>query len=142
MKCLRQYCQIIYLSSIPGVSSKMAEFILEEYQNLSHLLNKYKDLGKFDFTTLFVIGMPQETHESLKATTDIILDLKLDKIAMGFAIPYPGTKLFEVCKRDNLFMKSILGAVRLFFSISFKYDAATPIFFANSLWPILFLILK
>ena len=57
-----------------------------------------------DFTTLFVIGMPQETHESLKATTDIILDLKLDKIAMGFAIPYPGTKLFEVCKRDNLFI--------------------------------------
>ena len=68
------------------------------------VLNKYKDLGKFDFTTLFVIGMPQETHESLKATTDIILDLKLDKIAMGFAIPYPGTKLFEVCKRDNLFI--------------------------------------
>ena len=43
---------------------------------------------------------------------------------------------------DNFFIKSIRGAVRLFFSISFKYDGATPIFFANSLCPILFLILK
>ena len=68
------------------------------------VLNKYKKLGQFDFTTLFVIGMPQETHETLKATKDIILELKLDKIAMGFAIPYPGTKLFDLCKKDNLFI--------------------------------------
>ena len=43
---------------------------------------------------------------------------------------------------DNLFIKSILGAERLFFSISFKYEGATPMIFANSRWPILFSILK
>ena len=43
---------------------------------------------------------------------------------------------------DNLFIISTLGAVRLFFSISFKYEGAMPIKFANSLCPILFLILK
>ena len=39
-----KYCQIIYLASIPGVSTKMAEFILEEYQTLTKLLDKYKQL--------------------------------------------------------------------------------------------------
>jgi anaerobic magnesium-protoporphyrin IX monomethyl ester cyclase len=68
------------------------------------VLNKYKRLSKFDFTTLFVIGMPQETHETLKGTKDIIVDLQLEKIAMGFAIPYPGTELFNMCKKDDLFL--------------------------------------
>ena len=43
---------------------------------------------------------------------------------------------------DSFFIKSIRGAVRLFFSISFKYEGATPIFFANSLCPILCFTLK
>lgn len=39
-----KHCQLIYLSSIPGISTKMAEFIIEKYQTLSHLLDIYKDL--------------------------------------------------------------------------------------------------
>ena len=73
--------------------------IYEAYE----VLNKFKKSHNFDFTTLFVIGMPQETHATLKATEQIINDLKLTKIAMGFAIPYPGTQLYDICKRDNLF---------------------------------------
>jgi len=68
------------------------------------ILNKYKNSNEFDFTTLFVIGMPEETHETLQGTKDIIIDLQLHKIAMGFAIPYPGTKLFEKCMENDLFV--------------------------------------
>ena len=39
-----KHCQVIYLSSIPGISPKMAEFILEEYQNISNLIEKYNEL--------------------------------------------------------------------------------------------------
>lgn len=67
------------------------------------VLNKFKKSHNFDFTTLFVIGMPQETHETLESTKQIIKDLELTKIAMGFAIPYPGTVLYDICERDNLF---------------------------------------
>ena len=43
---------------------------------------------------------------------------------------------------ESFLITICLGAERFSFSISFKYEAATPIFEANSLWPKPFLILN
>lgn len=50
----------------------------------------------------FIIGMPQETHETLEETYEIITKLPLDKSSIFFATPYPGTELFDYCIKNNL----------------------------------------
>ena len=50
----------------------------------------------------FIIGMPQETHETLDETYKMIKELPLDKYALNFATAYPGTKLFEYCIKNGL----------------------------------------
>jgi len=50
----------------------------------------------------FVIGMPQDTHETLYASYDMIKKLPFDKISVNYATPYPGTELFDYCIKNNL----------------------------------------
>ena len=52
----------------------------------------------------FIMGMPEETRETLKETVALIEALDLDDFKMSVATPFPGTKLFEQCQRDNLFV--------------------------------------
>jgi len=57
--------------------------------------------------TDFVIGMPEDTQESLEASCRLVADLDTDDIALSIATPYPGTELFEQCQRDGLFLPDI-----------------------------------
>ena len=58
-------------------------------------------------TGYFIIGMPEETHETLDETYEMIKRLPLDYFAINFATPYPGTELFDLCiKRNLLFHKT------------------------------------
>lgn len=50
----------------------------------------------------FIIGMPEETHETLEETYKMIKELPFDKIALYFPAPYPGTELFNYCVKYNL----------------------------------------
>jgi len=54
--------------------------------------------------TDFVIGMPEDTKESLETSCRLIADLDTDDIALSIATPYPGTELFAQCTRDQLFL--------------------------------------
>lgn len=60
---------------------------------------KYKHLFIKGF---FIIGMPEETHETLQDTYEMIKKLPFDKISVNFATPYPGTELFNCCMENNL----------------------------------------
>jgi anaerobic magnesium-protoporphyrin IX monomethyl ester cyclase len=51
----------------------------------------------------FVIGMPEDTAESLEVSYNLIERLDVDDIALSIATPYPGTKLFDQCMKDGLF---------------------------------------
>ncbi len=64
------------------------------------ILKEYE--GRFDFNVLFVIGLPQETYETLEETRNIIRKLGLRKVGMGFAIPYHGTQLYSEVIQNNL----------------------------------------
>ncbi len=50
----------------------------------------------------FIIGMPEETHETLEETYKMIEELPLDKYALSYATPFPGTFLFNYCAEHNL----------------------------------------
>jgi radical SAM superfamily enzyme YgiQ (UPF0313 family) len=52
----------------------------------------------------FIVGMPEETEKTLKATADLIQEIDATRVSISVAKPLPGTKLFEQCVRDNLFI--------------------------------------
>jgi anaerobic magnesium-protoporphyrin IX monomethyl ester cyclase len=58
--------------------------------------------------TDFVIGMPEDTKESLDASCRLIAELDTDDIALSIATPYPGTELFAQCLRDKLFLPDVV----------------------------------
>lgn len=67
-------------------------------------IRRYRQIA---LVTDFVIGMPEDTKESLETSCRLIADLDTDDIALSIATPYPGTKLFEQCTRDKLFLSDI-----------------------------------
>jgi anaerobic magnesium-protoporphyrin IX monomethyl ester cyclase len=52
----------------------------------------------------FIVGFPEETHQTLQNTYDMIKNLAndIDSISIFYLVPFPGTKLFEQCKSENL----------------------------------------
>jgi len=62
---------------------------------------KYKQLYTKAF---FIIGMPEETKETLEETYRMIKEIDVDRVYIHNVVPYPGTKLFEQALRDNLFV--------------------------------------
>ena len=55
----------------------------------------------------WIMGYPEETHETLQDTYDMIEDLKIDRAAVLKLIPYPGTPVFDQAVRDDLFVKKM-----------------------------------
>jgi radical SAM superfamily enzyme YgiQ (UPF0313 family) len=69
-----------------------------------NLTKKYKDLYTRAF---FIMGMPEETKETLDETYQMIIDIDVDKPIVSNLLPFPGTELFEQCVRDNLLTDEI-----------------------------------
>ena len=53
----------------------------------------------------FVIGLPEETEETLRETYQLITSFPLDNYSLFYPIPFPGTKLYNQCLKDKLFTK-------------------------------------
>lgn len=47
----------------------------------------------------FILGHPNETPETVKATVNLAVKLNTDILAVGVMVPYPGTKVYEMAKR-------------------------------------------
>jgi anaerobic magnesium-protoporphyrin IX monomethyl ester cyclase len=52
---------------------------------------------------LFMMGLPRESKESMRATIDFAKALPLDDIAITIFTPLPGTKLYRGIKRYGRF---------------------------------------
>lgn len=53
----------------------------------------------------FIVGMPEETTGTIHDTVALIESLPLDLFVFMPATPYPGTRLYEQCVRDGLFIE-------------------------------------
>lgn len=71
----------------------------EKIFEIVRLTKKYKHLYVKAF---FIIGMPEETHETLDDTYNMIKEINVDRIYLQNAIPFPGTQVFEQALRDKL----------------------------------------
>ena len=55
----------------------------------------------------WIMGFPEETIQTLGDMMAMINSLKVDKNWVGSLIPFPGTRVFEQCVRDNLFNQDV-----------------------------------
>ena len=74
-------------------------------------INEVKDIiikDKYNHVFLygyFVIGLPEETEKTLNETYQLITSFPLDNYSLFYAVPIPGTRLYNQCLKDKLFIE-------------------------------------
>jgi anaerobic magnesium-protoporphyrin IX monomethyl ester cyclase len=67
---------------------------------------KNADLKLYGF---YLIGLPWENFTHLNMTKKLIFDTKPDFLELHIAVPYYGTELYEIAKKEGLIKTPILG---------------------------------
>ena len=49
-----------------------------------------------------MLNVPGETRDTILETKKLIMEVEPDFLQVSFATPYPGTELFEICKKNDL----------------------------------------
>jgi len=60
-----------------------------------------------DVQGAFILGHPGETTESIQDTIRFARNLDLDTVAFYIAIPYPGTELYEIARKNGYLRKDL-----------------------------------
>jgi len=71
----------------------------EKIDSVLELTRRYPQLFENAF---FLIGMPEETHETLEETYRMIEQIRPDKTIVMNLVPFPGTEVFQQALRYNL----------------------------------------
>jgi len=97
------YCFLAIESGSDLMRNKIMNKDLSEEKIISVVksMRRYPDIHLAAF---FLMGMPEETTDTLDETYELIEMLDLDSFKMSVATPFPGTKLFAQCEHDNLFV--------------------------------------
>ena len=80
-------------------------FIHKDFIDLSQAKELIKFCNKIGLWTLssFIIGFPYETKTDVAQTLNFAIDSDVDVATFYAASPYPGTELYNICKREGLF---------------------------------------
>ena len=96
--------------SIESGNEYLRNKIMKKKSKQTDIFSAIESIRKYPqiyLLTDFVIGMPEETIESLQSTYNLLSDLDTDDITISIATPYPNTKLYDQCIKDNLFLPDI-----------------------------------
>jgi len=71
--------------------------------SLSLIKKRFKEAREIGLSTVayFLIGLPGETKDSIEKTFKLVEELEADYNWFTVPVPYPGTKLYEIAKREN-----------------------------------------
>jgi magnesium-protoporphyrin IX monomethyl ester (oxidative) cyclase len=64
----------------------------------------FKKVPKIRTASMFIMGFPEDTCETLEDTRKMILDLELDFNQVSNLLPFPCTSVFEQSSRDGLLL--------------------------------------
>lgn len=71
-----------------------------ELKKVKPVIDFCRELG-MGIDAFFVVGFPGETREQMKKTLSFARKLKVDNLNITIATPHPGTRLYEICQREN-----------------------------------------
>ena len=57
----------------------------------------------------FLVGLPWEKQEHLNATEKHIFEINSDFIELHIAVPYYGTELYDIAKKEGLLKVPVIG---------------------------------
>ena len=60
-----------------------------------------RELG-VDLTTFFMVGLPQETEETLASTVQTMRATRADELVYSIFTPYPQSEAWDLCRRQGL----------------------------------------
>jgi len=69
-------------------------------EDVKSVVKLCKEVGIETHAT-YMFGLPGETHETIKKTMDFAFKLNTDTAQFSIATPYPGTKFYEMAKKNN-----------------------------------------
>lgn len=79
-----------------GVSLKKIEEVFKLADELGLIINAY-----------FVLGMPEETRQSLKRTIKFACRLPIYELGISYATPFKGTELYDICIKNKYVPENI-----------------------------------
>ena len=84
-------------------NEQLREEILRRKMSNEQIIQAFDQAHKFGIKTLAynMIGLPYETPEMIRETINLNKRLVPDNVAIFFFYPYPGTELYEVCRREG-----------------------------------------
>jgi radical SAM superfamily enzyme YgiQ (UPF0313 family) len=74
-------------------------------EKILEVINEFKKREVW-LRAFFMIGLPEETEQTLYDTINLIDRLDVNNITLTKVMPFPGTMLYEQCVKDNLFINS------------------------------------
>jgi len=69
-----------------------------------------RDAGIEELWGFFLMGLPGETKESIEKTIDLACELDLDVAKFHILVPFPGSEVYEIYKKQNLIRTNDLSA--------------------------------
>lgn len=95
-------CRVLYLAFESGDQETLKN-IIHKPLSLEKSLEIIEACRRLKIRTqaFFVIGFPGETKEAMKRSMRLAERLSVDRISIAIATPYPGTELYEICKREG-----------------------------------------
>lgn len=108
LKLIRESgCLVLFLAIESGDADTLNN-IIHKPLSLGKFLEIIRICRKLRITTqaFFVIGFPRETIKSMQKSMAFAERLNVDRISIAIATPYPGTKLYEICKTEGYLSKN------------------------------------
>ena len=75
-------------------------------QKIYEVCAAFKKRPKIRTASMFIMGFPEDTCETLDDTRKMILDLQLDFNQVSNLLPFPGTRVFEQASKDKLLLRN------------------------------------
>jgi len=98
-------CKKVYIGIESGNEKIRKELLNRHYLN-KDIIEGFQRLKKANISTFSynIVAFPFETKEQMKETLKINRIIKPDMGIVFYFYPYPGTKLFNICKENNLLL--------------------------------------
>jgi anaerobic magnesium-protoporphyrin IX monomethyl ester cyclase len=87
-------------SGSPEIRKSINKRLTQE--KIFSIFNTVKKYSELSYNVFFIIGFPNETHQTLEETYQLIKQLELKNAVISFATPFPGTQLYNECVANNL----------------------------------------
>ena len=91
---------------VDGGNNKMLRYNKkdETIEQIEQAIKDACELG-FDVKIFMITGMPHETMDDIEDSLRLVQKYPIKRVILNNPIPYPGTELFEIIKKNDWFIK-------------------------------------